>query len=67
MDDQFKELAVILREVSENLKRLAVAVEAQNEFGAKLMRCPRCLGDGKAYNSDRRCIKCGGTGTKSEG
>lgn len=64
MDDPLKELSGLLKAISGNLERLAVAVERQNEFGEKLMKCPRCLGDGKDYNSERRCVGCGGTGTR---
>jgi hypothetical protein len=63
-DDQFAQLMVKLESLSDNVERLAVAIERQNEFGQKLMRCPRCLGDGKDYGSKRRCVGCGGTGTR---
>ena len=64
MNDPFKELADLLRSVSGNLERVAEAIEKQNEFGQKLMKCPRCLGDGKGYVANQRCIGCGGTGTR---
>ena len=63
MDDPLKEISGLLLALSANVERLAVAVEKQNEFGQKLMRCPRCLGDGKDY-SKGRCLGCGGTGTR---
>ena len=64
MDDPLKDISELLRSLSQNVERLAVAVEKQNEFGQKLMKCPRCLGDGKDY-SKRRCVGCGGTGVRS--
>jgi hypothetical protein len=63
VDDPLKEISGLLLSLSANVERLAVAVEKQNEFGQKLMKCPRCLGDGQGY-SKQRCIGCGGTGTK---
>lgn len=62
-EDQLTKLTALLESLSNNVDRLATAMEKQNEFGQKLMTCPRCLGDGKDY-SRHRCIGCGGTGVR---
>ena len=64
MDEQTKTLSLLMERVADNLERLAVAIEKQNEFGQKLMTCPRCLGDGKDYRTELARRGRGGTGVR---
>jgi DnaJ-class molecular chaperone len=53
----------LLERVAVQLDRLASAMEKTNALSEKIMKCPGCMGDGKAYGSGR-CMRCGGTGVK---
>ena len=56
-------LLELLERIAVQMERIASAMEATNALSDRLMKCPGCMGDGKAYGSGR-CIRCGGTGTK---
>lgn len=64
MDDPTTtDLSKVLASIADNLERLAVAVERNNELNEKLNKCPRCQGDGKDYGGSR-CVGCAGLGVK---
>ena len=58
-----QKLHELLERVAVQLDRLASAMEKTNALSEKIMKCPGCMGDGKAYGSGR-CMRCGGTGVK---